>query len=100
MNQPLCNSPEEKKTCRCVGIGMVIGLLLLLAGIGFTVYIAVGPYRHIVESRATPLPSDVTRMISDSMTYAWWGACLSLGGTLLVVVSSLMRWREKKRLSR
>jgi hypothetical protein len=93
-----CNASEGKKCCPCVGIGMAAGLLLLLAGIGFTLYIATGPYRHLASSSATPLPSDVAKSISDAIIYAWWGAGLSLGGTLLVAVSWLMRWREKKRL--
>jgi hypothetical protein len=99
MTKTFCNSSEEKKCCPCVGIGMALGLLLLLAGIGFTLYIATVPYQHVVAPRATPLPLDVERSISEAMTYAWWGAGLSLGGTLLVVVSSLMRWREKKKIS-
>jgi hypothetical protein len=96
----VCSSPHGEKCCPCIGVAMTIGLIFLLAGVCITLYIAVGPYRHIVESRAALLPSDVVGSVSEAVAFAWWGAGLSLVGSLLLAVSLLMRWREKRKSTR
>jgi hypothetical protein len=94
-----CNVSDGKKCCPCVGVGMAIGFLSLGVGVMITLYVFFGPGRLLWDSRTTPLDPEFAQTISDSVTYAWWGGGLSLGGTLLMGILWLMKWRKKKSIS-